>query len=426
VQLLGPAERQLFVRLGVFESGVPLTAIEDVCAEPGVDVVDALAHLVDQSLVKRLSTGDEPRFVLLELVRQRARELLVDERQLMRSRHADYVVRTLDDIEERRWNELSSSWIDRVTDMLAEVRAAHAWAVESGATELAARLTAGLGAFWHRDGHHAEGLVWVSDALGHLDQFDERLQARVHLAAAFLEWPRDLARALQHWDRAVDAFRRLGDDRYLSYALSLSAGSFIGNFEEYEEGLRRCREGIALARQVGERPLIAQALNVLGELARVRGDDDLALTAYEEGRDLAIAAGDAAHLTVFIANLSYLADHRGDFQEAREANCEALVMCRALGRRMMAAWTLSELAGPEVGLGRPERGALFVGAADAALRALGVGRHPGDRSEHDRVVASLDGALGEQRSRALQARGARMSLDEAIDLALTEDEPVGL
>ena len=182
--------------------------------------------------------------------------------------------------------------------------------------------------------------------------------ARVLLAAGFLEWPRDLTLALAHWDAATESFRRLGDDRYLSYALALSSGCFIGDAERYEEGLRRSDEGIALARTVGELPLIAQALNVKGELTRVHGDDDTALTLYEEGLDLAIAAGDQAHVTVFLANLSYLADHRRDFVAARELSCEALRLCRVIGRRMMAAWTLSELAGPEIGLGRPQRRAL--------------------------------------------------------------------
>ena len=86
------------------------------------------------------------------------------------------------------------------------------------------------------------------------------------LAAGFLEWPRDLTLALAHWDAASESFRRLGDDRYLSYALALSSGCFIGDAERYEEGLWRSDEGIALARTVGELPLIAQALNVKGEL----------------------------------------------------------------------------------------------------------------------------------------------------------------
>ena len=87
---------------------------------------------------------------------------------------------------------------------------------------------------------------------------------------------------------------------------------------------------------------------------------------------------------------------------------------------MMAAWRVSELAGPEVGLGRPERGALLVGASDEALRALGVGRHPGDRPEHERVVAALHAALGDERVEALRREGATLSLDQAIELALSE------
>ena len=56
-----------------------------------------------------------------------------------------------------------------------------------------------------------------------------------------------------------------------------------------------------------------------GELSRVHGDDEVARVAYEEGRDLAIVAGDDAHLSVFLLNLSYLADHRGEYEESRQA-----------------------------------------------------------------------------------------------------------
>ena len=58
----------------------------------------------------------------------------------------------------------------------------------------------------------------------------------------------------------------------------------------------------------------------------------------------------------------------------------------------MAAWTVSQLAGPEHALGRPELGAVLVGAGDEALRVLGARRHPGDVPEHDRVVAALRSA----------------------------------
>jgi predicted ATPase/DNA-binding SARP family transcriptional activator len=423
LQLLAPAERRMFVTMGVFDTPVAIEAIEAVGGEPGVDVVDVMARLVDQCLVRVVAgSWGGVRYGLLELLRARARELLDEDpaREEVRRRHARFVGAFLDDLDDRRWREASDRWIDLIAELLTEIRAAWAWACDVGDEVLCARIVAGMGTFWHRDGHYADGRRWVAELLPALHRFDDRLQGRVLLAAGALEWPREPPAASVHWDRAVELFRAVGDDRYYAYALALSSGPFVGDADRYEWALARCDEAIALAREVGDAPLIAQALNVRGELTRVHGDDDAALAAYEEGRELAAAAGDEAHLAVFLANLSYLADHRGDYREAWRLGCEALTRCRALGRRMMAAWTVSELAGPEIGLGRPERAAVLVGAADAALAALGVGRHPGDWSEHERVLADLDAALGVAASASFQREGAALSLDQAMELALSE------
>ena len=428
LDLLGTEERRLFSRLGVFSGAVPLEAIEQVCGlAPGDDVVSGLTRLVDQSLVRRVTgTRGEPRFVLLELLRERARELLATggEQEAVSARHAETVAAFLEDVEERRWNEASDRWIDLITELLAEVRVAHAWAEAHDDARLAARITANLGSFWHREGHHADGRRWTAHALAHAAELDAPLVARLQLTAGFMEWPRNQLAARQHWDEAIVAFRALGDDRYLAYALGLVPGTYVGDAVGYDLAMGLCDEGIALARRVGDRPLIAQALNVKGELARVHGDDDLALTVYEEGKALAEASGDEAHLILFLANLAYIADHRGDYEEARRLGCDALRLCWSLGRRMMAAWTVAQMAGAELGLGRPERGALLVGAADEALRVLAAALHPGDVSEHDRVLDGLRTALGVERLGELLGEGGRLTLDDAVALALAEPDAV--
>jgi predicted ATPase/DNA-binding SARP family transcriptional activator len=429
LQLLGPEERRLFARLGVFAVAVPLQAVERVCSDATCDVVDVLGRLVDQSLVRRLPgpREDEWRFGLLELMRERARELLVgEERAWVEEQHARYVAQVTDELDEHRWTLAADRWIDLITEFLPGIRLARTWAETHGEAELAARLAADLGAFWHREGHYAEGRRWVTESLAHADELDDELVARLHLAAGFVEWPRDQRVARRHWKHAVESFRRLGHRRYLAYSLGLTSGTYIGERERYDVAMRLCDESIGLAREVGERPLIAQSLNIKGELARVQGDDDTAYAAYAEGHDLAAAAHDRAHLSVFLANLSYLADHRGDYLESRHLGCESLRMSWALGRRMMSAWSVSELAGPELGLGRPERGAVLVGAADHALEMLGVTRHPGDRPEHRRVVAGLRAALGEATFAPLRAKGAELSLPEAVALALSEEAGTGV
>ena len=216
---------------------------------------------------------------------------------------------------------------------------------------LAARITANLGAFWHCEGHHGDGRRWTAHALAHAAALDAPRRPalpgrRLHRVV------RSLPAAREHWDAAIVAFRALGDDRYLAYALGLVPGTYIGEPDRYDLAIGLCDEGIALARRAGDRPLIAQALNVKGELARVHGDDDLAREVYEEGKALAEAAGDAAHLILFLANLAHIADHRGDYEDARRLGCDALRLCWSLGRRMMAAWTIAQMAGHfELGLG---------------------------------------------------------------------------
>jgi predicted ATPase/DNA-binding SARP family transcriptional activator len=425
LQFLGDEERRLFVRLGVFAGPVAIEVVEAVCAAPGGDVVDGLFRLVDHSLVRRLTgPGGEPRFGMLELVREHARLLLAESDEAsLRRRHAEHVAELLESLEERRWTVLADRWIDLMNDVLPEVRSAHAWAQANADWCLAARITGALGTYWHREGHHVEGRTWVEQALEHEDEYDESLVGRLLLAAGFMAWPlNDPVRTRDLWAGAVRSFRAVGDKRYLAFVLGLLPGTYVGDADNYEVGMRLCEESLALARDVGDLPLIAQTLNVQGELARVHGDDALALSAYTEGLALAQQCHDEGHASVLLANLAYLADHRGDYEEARRLGCEALRLCWSLGRRMMAAWTVSELAGPELGLGRPRRGARLVGAANRALETLGVGIHPGDLPERERVLAGLKAALGEDELTQLAAEGARLSLREAVALALSEKE----
>ena len=247
------------------------------------------------------------------------------------------------------------------------------------------------------------------------------MAARIRLAAGFLAFPRSQPDARVHWQRATDLFRELGETRLLAYALAVGSATYLSEPEQYERAMQINDEALALARSVGGPALIAQVLNIRGELTRVAGEDRLAQAAYEEGLQISTALDDEMYVSVFLSNLSYLADHRGDYEEARRLTHRALRICWPLGRRLMAAWTISQLAGPEHGLGRPELGAVLIGAGDEALRVLGARRHPGDLPEHERVVAAIRAALGEERYESLHAQGARMSLDQALALVL-EDE----
>jgi predicted ATPase/DNA-binding SARP family transcriptional activator len=89
--LLGPDEQQLLAHASIFVGGFTLEALESVCGGE-LDAVDALATLVDASLVRQSGTDREPRFGLLETVREYAAERLQNVTGIddIRRRHAQY------------------------------------------------------------------------------------------------------------------------------------------------------------------------------------------------------------------------------------------------------------------------------------------------------------------------------------------------
>jgi len=413
LQLLAPAEQRLFALFSVFQGAVPLEAVEAVWTDG--DVVDPLSVLVDHSLVRR-TTGyrGEPRFGMLALVREHAARLADGDREAARAAHAAYFSSYLDDLYERRWTDATDRWLDDISEMLQEVRAAHTWAALSGDVPLTARITAALGAYWFLEGHHAEGLRWIDEMLAVEQQLDPYVCARIHLAAGFMAFPSSRPEARGHWERATGLFRELGETRLVAYGLAVTSATYIGDGEQIGLAMRMNDEALALGRGVGSPALVAQVLNIRGELTRVAGRDELAREAYEEGLQISGDLHDEMYVSVFLSNLSYLADHRGDHEEARRLTHQALRICWSQGRRLMAAWTVSQLAGPELALGRPEVGALLIGAGDEALRVLGARRHPGDVPEHDRAVAALKESLGEERFEELRAEGAGLTLDQVL------------
>ena len=75
-ELLEQAEQVVFRRLSVFAGGCSLAQAEAVCDE-AIDIVEALGSLIDKSLLQRRNEhADEPRFAMLETVREYAAERL--------------------------------------------------------------------------------------------------------------------------------------------------------------------------------------------------------------------------------------------------------------------------------------------------------------------------------------------------------------
>ena len=254
---------------------MPLEAVEALW--PDGDVIDPLSVLVDHSLVRR-TTGnrDEPRFGMLALVREHAARLLDDSRrEPVAAAHAAYVAAFVEDLFERRWTDAADRWLDDITEMLAEVRAAHDWAWRRGDLPLTAasrRPWAPTGTSRGTTPRASAGSTRCSPRARPRPRGRRPDPAGGRVPGV----PPEPARGARHWQRAAELFRELGETRLLAYALAVTSATYLGEPERYALAMRVNDEALALGRSVGGPALIAQVLNVRGELTRVAGRGRLA------------------------------------------------------------------------------------------------------------------------------------------------------
>ena len=167
--LLSPGQQTLFRRLAVFASGFTLASAEAV-AEPVGDlaVLDGVVALVDQSLLRQSSgTDDEPRFAMLETVREYGLERLLESQEIdeIKQRHAQHFEQIFTDFVFGSPILMNQESLSRVVNDHDNVRLALAWFDEHGESDALLRLSSMLYGLWFARGLYGEGLQWAERAL---------------------------------------------------------------------------------------------------------------------------------------------------------------------------------------------------------------------------------------------------------------------
>jgi predicted ATPase/Tfp pilus assembly protein PilF len=413
VDLLGPDERESFARLAVFRGSFDLDAGEQV-ASAGLD---ALSALVDKSLLRRTAEG---RLFMLETLQQYARELFVDrgDRDEIERRHALLMSqRVADPADDPR------AWRRRIEAEYADIRAALGWLDEHQMSSQLIETTLALRAFWDSR-ELAEGRHWLERALAHISDPASADACTITCALAHLAWRQGDWPAAETWaDQAIAGAEALGELDTAAYALStrgaiawFSTGDTARAVKEYERALE-------LARKSENTRYIATFTN------------DLAMFAFAEGRladaearaEESLEAARAAHAPALEANaFTTLADVRiaqNDRAAARTLAHRALAMEReeevpdvTLAESLVR---LSALAVEE----DAELASLLVGARDNFVTQSGMAIEPTSIKQRDETVEKALSQLGATKTADALASGGRLTLAEAVDLALERVSP---
>jgi tetratricopeptide (TPR) repeat protein len=291
------------------------------------------------------------------------------------------------------------------------------WSLGGGDVTLGVRLAGALGLFWYGNGHHVEGRRWTHRLLERLDEVPLLYHPSFLLSAGHLACMYDSAAGTPLFIRARDTARDLGDRLQMAFALAMLSYMM---FRESSAAMVLVEENLAVFRELSHQPGMAQALNIIGEIARYCGDDDHARRFYEEALAISRQTGETRRITILYNNLAFLALHEGEAERARDLEREALRLARAMNNHLEMAIAPATLAGALGALGHPQQAARLFGASERALERLGAFHLPNDKWEIDDMIAAVRAQLDEATFQAAWEEGRELTLEQALAQALDE------
>jgi predicted ATPase/class 3 adenylate cyclase/Flp pilus assembly protein TadD len=461
-ELLSETEQTLFRRLAIFQGGWTLEAASSVCSDDTMDefaIFDALALLVNKSLVVVELGAETQRYRLLESLRQYGVERLKQRFELddAARRHAQYFA----DYGRRaaeKWQKIPEVvWLASIDVELDNIRAALEWALAQGNDPLlGAALAERLWVFWFGRSHH-EGKLVTEAARAAVDPHsDPALSVDIDLALTRMRVGKSREETLALCERALAGARALGDERRLARAVFYWGEALV--FENrHDEAVVALTEALEHAQKVGDQyratsaiQLLGKAYVRLGRLDEARERFGKAMQYYENRsveRNHGIALIDMALLERLSGDaqraMALTLEARKIAQTLRDRNLEIIAeaaggwhcllsgqfdTARATAHRYLTisieerfefgvVSAVQTLGGVAVHREDFERAARLLGFSEANAAKF-FGRNPWVDFDIESLLRPLRDRLGEETLAALMAEGAAWSQERVVEEAL--------
>ena len=421
--LLDQGMQRLFARCAVFVGGAQLEQLEAVCgpsSDIGVDVLEGVSELVEQSLLRQSEVDGEPRFRMLVTIRDYALERLAERGEAtdLRTRHlAAYQV-----LAERARPELQGKdqkrWLDAVDLEHDNLRAALEFAISDGHADEAARLVSALWRFWQSRGYLREGRSWAERAVAVPGATPELRLRALEALGGLVYWMGDLA-MLTHYGAALDLAREIGDPKEIALAAYNLSFAYTIPTNDMVRGRVLLEEALALFRELGDGAGIGRASFALsnvvsGGQGHTREDLLFARRTVDEALQQHRKLSNQFDLA-WDLHMAGLVDLKlGDLESARREWAEAVGLFSTAGDISGMVLMLSDFSELAKAAGDLERHDVLVGAWAALARKTGIGLTAIFGQTEDRAQPET---IPNERQPAVQ-RGLAMKLEDAVAYAL--------
>ena len=437
--ILDEPMRRLLDRLSVFAGSIDLDAAETIAGpsdELGIDVLDGVAALADQSLLKSLDV-DPPRFRMLDTIREFAIEMLEtrSDAVAVRERHTSWYLALVEDAAPRLAGADQRLLLERLETEHDNIRAALDRSAAAGDAASTIGIAFAMWRFWQKRGHLSEARRRLEAyAAEPWSRTDPVLRARLMEAlGGVLWWQADIVAMSLAYREAVDLWRSIGDKAEIANALYNFSFSFAVRPNPREDprladpdgiGLAALEQALELYRELGDRRGQANVLWGLGNREYFHLESgDSGEPRFHEALELFRAEGDVTMEAWSLHMLGSALLHQERPEEARPLLRHALRHFHEASDAAGISLVLDDLHSQAVSDGDLPRAARLHGAARqlAATTGTALAGFVDTQFEY-RFRAHISGRLPDEELARYEAEGAALSLDEAVAYAL--DVPV--
>lgn len=424
-ELLSEADKTLFTRLAVFVGGSSFEAVEALCEnDTDINVLEGLSSLVEKSLLKQTEVAGEPRFRMLETIREFALVKLEKsgETQNVQKTHAGYFLE-LADASVPFTKKGDKTWLNKLELEHDNFRAALRWA-ETHDVELGLRLAAKLTRFWWVRGFVGEGRSWLKTLLSKTSsETQTELRARALHNLGTLAWMQsDFAAAEKSYEEALGIYRALEVVDGLADTLN---GLAILAIERGDLAKSRAlqEETITLRRKLDDQSGLAASITNLGLVAGQEGDYADARARFTEALDIQQKLGHIWDTATTHINLGGVAYKLKEIDVARHHYQQGLTIAADVGDKETIAYALEGFAALAMLEKNFLQAAHLFGAGEALREATGNPLPPsGGRSEYDELLSALKTQLDEATLTEAWSKGRASTIENAVALALSSHQ----
>jgi predicted ATPase/DNA-binding CsgD family transcriptional regulator len=425
--LLEDVERLLWARLAVFAGGFDAEAASEVCTDervPSDRIVDLLGALVEKSIVKRdLSSGNAPRYRLLDTIRQFGRQRLreIHEVSSTQQRHLEWIgglARSIGASDSRQVELFKRMYLER--DNL--------WAAlefcltEPDGASRGAELAEHLLVYWKCRGPYGD----VRRVLTSLaERAPEDSVPRAHLlraVAAMANSQNDIAASVSLGRESLRIGTQLKDSKVIALSQTWLAIPLAieGNVAE---ALEAAESAVSLGRLLQSRSIELVATTVLCNILPTIGQLDRAITVGEQALTMSEECGEMYARGFLLMATSQAHWLRGEKQLAEAQALEGAACKHALDDRPGLQLLIESLAWMAAERGAHERAATLLGCAEGVRLSSALQFQEGFRQQHERAIALVIGGLGQRGFDGAYKRGLAMTLDDAMAFAAADKVP---